>query len=181
MASPRASRAAIYVRVSTEDQDAEAQLAQLEALCKARGWAVGRVYRDVESGADPNRVALNELMHDTRVGRFGIVVFWAWDRVTRSGIEAAMSIMRSWQAWGVAWESLREPFLSSAADPSTAKLLLAIMAWVAEQERLRISDRTKAGLARRRALGIHVGRRKGSKDKKPRTRRWKRKPLAERY
>ena len=40
-------KAGIYIRVSMEDQDPENQLSSLEALCKARGWPIHKVYRDV--------------------------------------------------------------------------------------------------------------------------------------
>src|SRR5439155_21798863 len=110
-------RAGVYVRVSTGSQEPMNQEAQLLALCQARGWDVAGVYRDVVSGADPEKVAFNQLMHDARVGKFGVVIFWAWDRVTRGGIAEAFGIMENWERWGVAWESLREPFLSSASDP----------------------------------------------------------------
>lgn len=170
-------KAALYTRVSTEEQDAMGQVEQLRALCKARDWEVHKIYRDVQSGMDPARLAFNQLMHDARVGKFQVIVFWAWDRITRGGISPTFSIMERWRSWNVGWESLREPFLSSAADPNTAKLLLAIIAWLGEQERLRISERTKAGLNRRRALGVRLGRPPGSKDKRPRRPRNKGFPL----
>lgn len=145
-------------------------------MARARGWEIHKVYRDVEKGGNPRRIDLNELMHEGRTGKFDVVAFWAWDRVTRGGIKAAMEIMEGWRRWGLAWESLQEPFLSSAADSSTSELILAIVAWAAKQERLRISERTKAAIARRRALGIHIGRPKGAKDRRPRVRRWRRRP-----
>jgi putative DNA-invertase from lambdoid prophage Rac len=45
-------------------------------------------------------------------------------------------------------------------------LLLVITGWVAQMESKRRSERTKAGMARARAAGKHVGRPKGSSDKK---------------
>ena len=49
-------------------------------------------------------------------------------------------------------------------------LLMSVMAWVAEQESARRSERVKAGLARRKAQGLPVGRLKGAKDRKKRKR-----------
>jgi len=171
-------KAGMYVRVSTEKQETENQEGQLRALCQARGWEISRVYRDVLSGAAPGRQAFHDLMHDARVGKIRVIVFWAWDRITREGISAAFEIMQRWEGWNVAWESLREPFLSSSSsDPSTRKLLLAMIAWTAEQERIHLSERVKASVAQRRALGVPVGRKKGAKDRKQRIRRWRRKPI----
>ena len=54
-------------------------------------------------------------------------------------------------------------------NPAVAELLLAIMAWLAQQESARRSERTKAGMARAKAAGKVIGGRKlGSKNKRPR-------------
>jgi DNA invertase Pin-like site-specific DNA recombinase len=50
------------------------------------------------------------------------------------------------------------------------ELLVSFMAWMAQQESLRRSERTKLGLQRRKAEGLPVGRQPGSRDKKPRKR-----------
>ena len=146
----------------------------MEAMCKARGWEIGRVYRDVESGGNPGRQAYHDLMHDAKAGHIKVIVFWAWDRLSREGPEAAFTIMKEMARYGSLWESIQEPFLSSAADPTVRSLLLPIIAWVAEMEKKRISERTKAALAQRRALGVRLGRPPGTKDSYKRTRRNKR-------
>lgn len=169
--------AALYIRVSDRRLEPRNQVGPLRALCKAHGWAVGRVYRDIERGGNPARLAFNAMQHDASVGKIQVVVFWAWDRITRGGVKAAFAIMDQWRGWNVAWTSLQEPYLSSTADPNMRELLLSIVAWAAKQESLRISQRTKAAIARRRGLGLFVGRKKGARDKKPRIRRWRRRPL----
>lgn len=163
-------KAAIYARVSTEDQDARNQTEALAALCRARGWEVVGVFMDEESGAEPGRQALHDLNDTLRTGRAKVAVFWAWDRVTRGGIRATFDIMERWRSWGVRWESLQEPFLSTM-DPHTGELILALVAWAASYERRRLSERIRAGNARRRALGLPVGRLKGARDRRPRRRR----------
>ena len=165
-----APRAALYLRVSTDKQEEENQRPALEGLCRARGWEIVNEYADVESGGDPARLGLNELMHDAARRRFDAIIFWAWDRITRDPRpDAIFAYMQRWQALGIAWESIQEPFLSSSSsDPALRDLLARIIGWLNAQERRRISERTKAGMASRRNLGIHVGRPKGAKDKKPR-------------
>lgn len=166
--------AVLYLRVSTTKQEAANQEHQLRALCEARGWTIDRVYEDVVTGGErlqADALAWNDLQHDLRTGRVRLVVFWAWDRLTREGGEAAFAIMGQWKQWGARWESLQEPYLSSGADGATAELLLPIIAWIAKQERKRLSERTKAGMARIKQLtGKHMGRPMGAKDKRPRKR-----------
>ncbi len=170
-------RAAIYLRVSTDKQEADNQRHRLIQFCASRDWEIVKEYEDIASGEDPGRNGFNRMMHDGRMGEFKIAVFWAWDRITRGGIEAAFHIMYQFEQNRMDWESVQEPFLSSSSSPASRSLLLSIMSWVAEQERKRISERTKAALARRRALGHPLGRPKGSRDKKPRKLRGKRPPL----
>lgn len=163
-------KAALYLRVSTDKQEAQNQEQQLRALCEARGWEIYNVYRDVASGMDPARLAFNKLMHDARTGKFKLIVFWSWSRITRRGIKATFTIMDRWREWKVKWESLQEPFLSTM-DPATAELVYAQVAWSNAYQRRVISEATKAGLARLRALGIKLGRPVGVKETKPRRRK----------
>lgn len=177
MVKARALRAAIYVRVSTEEQTVENQERALRRYCKANGWKVEGVYRDGttdHSAAEVERAGFSELLKHARVRRFDLVVVWALDRLTRRGIGPLFSILDSFKAMGVGWRSLQEPWASDAGPAS--EVMLAILAWASKQERLRISERTKAGIARRRALGHPVGRPKGRKDRKKRVRRWRKRP-----
>jgi putative DNA-invertase from lambdoid prophage Rac len=57
---------------------------------------------------------------------------------------------------GVRLVSVREPWLDTAGP--VRGLLLAIFSWCAEQERLRIIERTKAGMERARKEGKIIGR-----------------------
>ncbi len=164
-------KAALYLRVSTDKQEAENQRAALERFAAAHDYDVIQIYEDVASGLDPGRNAFNRMMKDARVRRrrdWDVLLFWAWDRITRRGIQATFSIMKRMEQTGIEWESLQEPFLSSVAPAAMRELLAAIIGWVAEQESRMISKRTKAAIARRRALGQPWGRPPGAKDKKPR-------------
>jgi DNA invertase Pin-like site-specific DNA recombinase len=62
--------------------------------------------------------------------------------------------------------SLQEPWAEASGD--AGELLMAVAAWVARMESQRRSERTKAGVARRKAQGLPVGRQPGAKDKGPR-------------
>ena len=70
---------------------------------------------------------------------------------------------------GVAIKSLQESWLDTR-DEGLGQLLLAIFSWVAQQERKRIVERTKAGLERAKREGKTLGRPKGKRDGKLRNR-----------
>ena len=117
---------------------------------------------------DGYQAALKALLADAHAGKFSVVIVWAADRLTRQGIEHLLKVIRQLRESGVSLVSVKEPWLSGS--DATTELLLAIAAWVAHQESARRSERIKAGLERRKAQGLPVGRKPGSKDKAPRKR-----------
>ena len=80
-------RAALYLRVSTTDQDTERQERELRQVAAARGWKVVEVYTDHGvSGAKgrDKRPAINRLHKDATRHRFDFVMAWSVDRLGRS-------------------------------------------------------------------------------------------------
>lgn len=83
-------KAAIYVRVSTQEQAQEGfsipeQTERLTKYCEAHDWSVGQIYTDPGfSGANTNRPALKSLFKDCERQRFDIVVVYKLDRLSRS-------------------------------------------------------------------------------------------------
>ena len=155
------SRVAIYARVSTEDrgQDPENQLEQLRAWCTVAGHAIAREYVDHASGAkgERQRPQFAALLDDAHKRRFDIVLCWALDRLSREGMVPTIGYLQRLAAAGVAFHSFTEPMLSTDNE-MVRDIVLAVMASLAKVERARISDRTKAGLARVRAKGTRLGR-----------------------
>lgn len=146
-------RAALYVRVSTDRQDATAQLPDLERMATARDWE-WEVRSEVESGAK-RRPELERLLDDARRGAVHVIAVWALDRLGRSMQETVARVLEL-DRLGVQVVSVREPWMDSGGP--TRPLLLAIMAWVAEQERTRLIERTRAGIERARKQGKRLGR-----------------------
>ncbi len=85
------------------------------------------------------------------------------------GVELAA--LKPLMARGIRVVSLKESWLEAMAQPALRELLVAIFGWVAEQEPARRSTRVKAGQTRAQAQSKHMGRPKGSKDKRPRRNR----------
>lgn len=151
--STASRRAALYVRDSTDRQTAENQVAEVRQLALARGYEPV-LYEEVESAAKA-RPVLDRMLADVRAGRVQAVAVWALDRLHRS-MTGAINTVLELDRLGVPVLSVREGWLDTSGP--VRPLLVAIFGWVAEQERTRLIERTKAGLARARAQGKRLGR-----------------------
>ena len=149
---------AIYARVSTNDgrQDADNQLRELREYCERRQWTLHGEYVDEVSGGTSERPAFKRLFADAHRRRFDLVLFWALDRFSREGVLETLQALQRLTASGVGWKSLTEEYLDSAGIFKDA--IISIMATLAKQERMKISERTKAGLDRARSHGKKLGR-----------------------
>lgn len=94
-------------------------------------------------------------MKDVKKGSFDVVIFWALDRIGRSMIGNLTDVLEL-DRIGVKVVSVRESWLDTSGP--VRNLLVASFSWVAEQERNRLVERTKAGLASARRRGVRVGR-----------------------
>ena len=83
-------RAAIYVRVSTDKQTVENQVAALRQIAERRGWEVVEQYHDAGiSGAKgrDSRPGLDQMLKDASRRKFDVIMSWAIDRLGRSLID----------------------------------------------------------------------------------------------
>jgi len=154
-------RIAIYARVSTDDkgQDPENQLRQLRQWCANAGHELVHEYVDHESGRKGvnGRKQFAALFEDAHKRKFDCVLFWALDRFTREGMVPTILHLQRLASCGVGFHSYTEPHL--ATDNELVRdILLAVMASLAKQESKRMSERVKAGMARARSAGKHMGR-----------------------
>lgn len=154
----KAPACAIYARVSTIDkgQDTENQLHQLREYCARSGWRISKEYVDHVSGKTGERDAFKQLFEDASRKLFDVVLVWALDRFTREGVYETFGYVRKLSEHGVQFESYSEAHFRTTGP--AGELMLAIAAWIAKQERLRISDRTKAGMERAKRAGKKCGR-----------------------
>ncbi len=156
-------RIAILARVSTVTQDNENQLAQLREFAAKQDWEIVCEYTDVVSGSKSDREGLNRMFEDASKRKFDLLLFWALDRLSREGVLETLQYLRRLESYGVAYKSFTEQFFDSCGVFKDA--ILAIMATLAKQERIKRSERTKAGLARVKAAGTKLGRRPVSADR----------------
>jgi DNA invertase Pin-like site-specific DNA recombinase len=151
-------RIAIYARVSTRDkgQDTENQLTQLREFATKQNWTVFHEYIDHASGSRSDREQFQTMFADASKRKFDLVLFWSLDRLSREGVLETLQHLQRLTAYGVGWRSYTEQFLDSVGPFRDA--VLAILACLAKQERIRISERTRAGLDVARAKGKRLGR-----------------------
>jgi DNA invertase Pin-like site-specific DNA recombinase len=112
------------------------------------------MYEETESAAK-RRPVFARMMVDVRAGRVQAVIVWALDRLHRS-MQGAVNDVLELDRLGVRVFSVRESWLDTSGP--VRALLVAIFGWVAEQERNRLIERTKAGLERARREGKRLGR-----------------------
>jgi DNA invertase Pin-like site-specific DNA recombinase len=152
-------RITLYARVSKRDskQDTENQLAQLREFAQAQKWTIVHEYVDRATGKHSDREQFQRLFEDASRRKFDLVLFWSLDRFSREGVRETLNHLQRLSANGVGFRSFTEQYLDSCGIFKDA--VLAILTVIAKQERIRISERTIAGLERARKAGRIGGRR----------------------
>jgi len=149
---------AIYARVSTRDkgQDFTNQLFALRDFAAKQGWAIVNEYIDQQSAKDDDREQFRQLFTDASQRRFDVLLFWSLDRLSREGVLETLQHLQRLTSYGVAWRSFTEQYLDSTGIFREA--VIGILAAIAKQERVRLGERTRAGLERVRREGKRLGR-----------------------
>ena len=147
--------AAIYVRVSTQDQaqhgfSLDAQQDALENYAKVLGYEIHKVYRDEgKSAKDMKRPEMTQMLADAEAGKFSAIFIYKLDRFSRSIKDLILTIDKL--------KELRIDFVSLQDKIETAsasgKLMFHIISAFAEFERNIIGDRTKFGMERKAKEG----------------------------
>ena len=148
-------RAALYLRVSTVDQNLETQLLDLKQMAAQRGFEVVQEYTDRISGTKAKRPGLGQLMREARHGKFDIVMVWACDRIARS-TRHFLEVLDELNRLQIEFVSFREQI--DTGGP-LGRAIVIIIGAIAELERSLIVERVRAGMRRARLDGRHIGRR----------------------
>lgn len=155
-------KVALYARVSTNRQETDNQLLVLRQWAASAGHEV--VYEFVDdgiSGKTAKRPAFQQMLEAARRLEFQLLCFWSLDRLSREGALETMLHLRRLNDYGVAWRSHTEEYISSLGP--FADVIVSLMGTIAKLERIKLSERTKAGLARVKASGRPIGRQKNDK------------------
>jgi DNA invertase Pin-like site-specific DNA recombinase len=158
MTNEKAVRVALYSRVSTKDkgQDVRNQTDQLREFCSKQGWQIVKEYTDKASGKRGDRVQFQAMFEAASRREFDTVLFWSLDRLSREGVYETLQHLQRLTSYGVGYKSYTEEYLDSCGIFRDA--VIGILATVAKQERIRLSERVVAGLARAKREGRIGGR-----------------------
>ena len=170
-------KVAIYIRNSTNEdkQNPETQIMPLRKKCENEEWEY-EIFQEFASGAKESRPELDKMMQRIRSKDFNAVLVWRLDRLGRS-LKHLLQLVEEFHKKDVKFISLIEGFDTTTAQ---GELFFQIAGAFAQFERKLIQERVNAGLARAKEAGKTLGRPKGSKDKKRRTKsgyylRWQKK------
>ena len=146
-------RAALYIRVSTEDQAKEgysldAQTKRLEAYCRVRGWEVADIYRDEGcSGTNTSRPEYKRMLDEHE--RWDVLLVLKMDRIHRNSVNFAL-MMDDLRRKEKEFNSMQEKF-----DTTTAmgRFVMDIVQRIAQLESEQIGERVKVGMTRKAKFG----------------------------
>jgi DNA invertase Pin-like site-specific DNA recombinase len=152
-------RVGFYLRVSTGSQTVENQRLELAAVAEQRGWTVTEIYSDngvSGSKGREQRPQFDRLCKDAIAGKLDLVAAWSVDRLGRSVLHLAQ-LVADLNAAGVGLYLHKQSIDSSTP---TGRAMLGMCSVFAELEREIIRERIHSGLARARASGKRLGRRR---------------------
>ena len=147
-------KAAIYGRVSTNDQNVESQFCDLRSLAKARGYEIVAEYSNTISGTKAKRPGLDHLLSDARRGQFNVVFVWAFDRIAPS-VKHFLELLEEFNRLNIGFISFRE---NVDTDSALGRAMVIIIAAISELERSLIVERVRAGMRRAKLEGRQIGR-----------------------
>jgi DNA invertase Pin-like site-specific DNA recombinase len=150
-------KAAIFCRVSTDEQTTDNQALELRAYAARAGHEITAEFIDVESGSKSDRQGLNALLDAASRKEFDVVLFSRLDRITRLGAYQMHGFFERLDSYKVGYKSLGDAWLDSNI-PMLRDIMIGVIASFARNERDTLILRTKAGLARARAEGKVLGR-----------------------
>lgn len=142
-------KACIHSRVSTGEQNTQNQIMVLTEWAKQRSFEVVTVYEETVYEEEEtawragHQRQLARLLQDARRQRFGIVLVWALDRLSREGSLAILTLVHKLGTYRVKVISYQESWTEAPGE--LGELLYALTGWVARMESQRKSERTKNG------------------------------------
>ena len=146
----------IYARISKDSSDLDNQLLVLREYCQRMNYEIVNEYKDIVSGAAAIRVEFNKMLFDASKRKFDMLLFYALDRFCRAGTRETIYYLQMLDDYGISYKSFTEQYIDSSGI--FKDVIIALLSTLAKQERIRISERVKAGLEKSRLQGRVGGR-----------------------
>ena len=148
-------RVVIYARVSTNEQNCDRQVAELEQVVKNNNWELVDTYVDNGySRTTTTRPELDRMMKDAFVRKFEMVITLELSRLG-SSLKHMIEIVDKFKEKKIQLFIVNQQIDTSSA---TGYMFFSIMTSIANYERELISERVKSGLENARRKGIVLGR-----------------------
>lgn len=151
-----------YYRVSTDEQDFENQKSGVVRYCEYKGLTINKeiVEEGVSGKIDYKKRKLGKLVKELKDG--DLLIVSELSRLSRSMTDT-FEMVKVLKNKGVNIYCVKENM--EINDSALGLMIMSVFAFSAQIERERISQRTKEALARKKAEGVHIGRKPGSQNK----------------
>lgn len=147
-----------YVRVSTamqEEKDSlKTQIKKIESYCDLHDYELYKIYEDVDSGANDERIGFKTLLKDIKKKKFDIVLVYESSRISRK-THTMMNFVFKLIEKDIKFISISQPDLNTTT--STGRLFFTIQAGLAQYEREQISARVKSSAYEKASKGEWMG------------------------
>jgi len=151
-------KAAIYIRVSTEEQAKEGysisgQMKKLKAYCISQGWEVAGIYPDEGiSAKDMKRPELQRMIKDIEKGEVNCVLVYRLDRLTRSVLDL-YKMLEVFEEHDCKFKSATEVYDTTSA---MGRMFITIVAALAQWERENMGERISFGYIEKARQGKYT-------------------------
>jgi len=149
-------KVALYLRISKESSELDNQRLVLQDYCEKMSYEIVDEYADIISGASIKRTEFNRMLSDASKHKFSLLLFYSLDRFSRCGTRDTIRYLQMLDDYNVMYKSYTEQYIDSSGI--FADVIIALLSTLAKQERIRISERVHAGLARAKKQGRVGGR-----------------------
>ena len=156
-ASRQPLRLGLYHRASTLDQDPALARDELANWAGRQGATIVELIEESASGAWNERPGLQKLLKLARRGQLDAVAVWKLDRFGRSALDVLGNV-RHLTTSGVRFVAITQGIDIGTRGDAMSTLMLTVLSAVAEFERSLIVERTRLGMRRAKARGVHCGR-----------------------
>lgn len=146
---------AAYVRVSSRSQDVETQRDAISRCAAARSDEVGLWFVEKRSAKVLDRPVLGELREAVRRGDVTTIYVFRLDRFARSGIRDTLGLLEELRGAGCRVVPVADGF---SLEGPAAEVVIAVLGWAAQMERLALGERIAAARVRVEASGGAWGR-----------------------